>query len=127
MKIIEKADSKTTLSVHKEELRALHGSIRESFEEIEPHVFETRIGVAIPEARQLMARFHAAYSRRGRKKRISVSDKELATIRNTLEATLEIEDWEFHPRMGFTKAEVRKVLAGVAALARQRGHAHRGA
>ena len=69
------------------------------------------------EARRIRDEFHLVYRRRGRRKKISVSEQDLVAIRNAIAACLEIEDWEFHPRMGFTKAEVRDVLAEINKIA----------
>ena len=113
MKIVQKANERTTLSVDQEELRAIHGSFRESLEVIDHHAFESRMGVSTAEVRRLRDEFDVVYRRRGRRNKISVTDQELTTIRNAIQAALEIEDWEFHPRMGFTKAEVKVVLAEV--------------
>ena len=71
------------------------------------------MGLSTAEVRRLRDEFDLVYRRRGRRTKISVTDQELTTIRNAIRAALEIEDWEFHPRMGFTKTEVRSVLAEV--------------
>ena len=113
MKIVQKANGKITLSVDQEELRVIHGSFRESLEVIHHYAFESRMGVSTAEVRRLRDEFDLVYRRRGRRKKISVTDHELTAIRNAIRAALEIEDWEFHPRMGFTKAEVRSFLAEV--------------
>lgn len=113
MKIIDGASNGTTLSVDQEELRTIKCSLGESIEVIEPCVFESRMGVSAEEVRRLSKELTAVYRKRGKWKKLCLSNEELATVRNALAASLEIEDWEFHPRMGFTKAEVRSVLAEV--------------
>lgn len=55
----------------------------------------------------------AVYRKRGKWKKHFFGNEELATVRNALAASFEIEDWEFHPRMGFTKEEIKVVLAEV--------------
>ncbi|MCY3623703.1 MAG: hypothetical protein OXH68_18595 [Gammaproteobacteria bacterium] len=116
MKIIDSASNGITLSVDQEELRAIKCSLGESIEVIEPCAFKARMGVAADEVRRLTKALTAVYRSRGRRKEILVSNQELATIRNGLMASLDIDDWEFHPRMGFTKAQVRSVLAEVSGL-----------
>ena len=116
MKIIDSASNGTTLSVEQEELRAIKCSLGEAIEVIEPCTFETRMGVTAEEVRRLTKELTVVYRKRGRRKEFFVSNDELATIRNGLRASLEIEDWEFPIRMGFAKAEVRNVLAEVSDL-----------
>ena len=118
MKIIDRTSNGITLSVVQEELRAIKCSLGESIEVIEPCAFEARMGVAVDKVRRLAEALTVVYRSRGRTKEILVSNQELATIRNGLTASLEIEDWEFETRMGFTKAEVRSILAGVSGLVR---------
>lgn len=118
MKLIDSASNGMTLSVDQEELRAIKCSLGESIEVIEPCEFESRMEVAVEEVRRLSKELTVVYRRRGKWKKHFFSNEELATVRNALAASLEIEDWEFHPRMGLTKEEVRVVLAEVdAALA----------
>ena len=116
MKIVEKAGEKTTLLFDQEELRAVHGALRESLEVVESCVFESRMEASEAEVTRIMGEFGLVHRRWGRRKRVSVSEEELVAIRNALTASLEIEDWEFPTRMGFTKEEVRKLLAEVSAL-----------
>ena len=116
MKIIDRASNGTTLSVDQEELRAIKCSLGESIEVIKPCEFENRMEVAAEGVRRLSKELTVVYRKRGRRKKLFVGSEELATIRNALMACLEIEDWEFHPRMGFTKAEVKVVLAEVDAI-----------
>ena len=116
MKIISKSGDHRTLSVNAEELRAILSSLRESLEVIEDREIVSRLGVAKAGVITLEGELDAVYRMRGRSKEISVTGRKLTTIRNALQAALEIEDWEFHPRMGFTKAEVRSILAEVSRL-----------
>lgn len=116
MKIVDKANERTTLLVDQEELRAVHGAFRESLEMVESCVFEARMEATETEVRRIRDEFDLVYRKRGRRKKISVSQQELVTIRNALTACLEIEDWEFPTRMGFTKPEVSNVLAEISAL-----------
>ena len=105
-----------TLSVNKEELRAILCSLGGSLEVIEDGEIESRLGVAEAAVLRLEDELDAVCRMRGRRMEISVTDQELRTIRNALQASLEIEDWEFHPRMGFTKAEVGSILAEITGL-----------
>ena len=116
MNIVWKANERTTLSVDQEELRAIHGSFRESLELVDHHAYESRMGVSTAEVRTLRDEFDVVHRRSGGRTEISLTEQELVTIRNALAVSLEIEDWEFHPRMGFTKAEVKVVLAEVDAI-----------
>lgn len=116
VKIISKSGDHRTLSVNAEELRAILSSLRESLEVIEDREIVSRLGVAEAGVITLEGELDAVYRMRGRSKEISVTGRKLTTIRNALQAALEIEDWEFHPRMGFTKAEVRSILAEVSRL-----------
>ncbi|MCY3623707.1 MAG: hypothetical protein OXH68_18615 [Gammaproteobacteria bacterium] len=113
MKIVEKSNDRTTLRVHREELRAFLGAIGEAFEVVERPVFETRMGATAADVRRIEDELAIVYRKKGRRKKICVSEQELVTIRNALTASLELDDWEFPIRMGFTKAEVRSILAEV--------------
>lgn len=116
MKVISKSGDRRTLSVDAEELRAILSSLGESIELIEDREILSRLGVTEAGVIKLEGELGAVYRMRGRRKEISVTDQELTTIRNALQAALEIDDWEFHPRMGFTKAEVSSILAEVSRL-----------
>ena len=116
MRIINRAGDQTTLSVNNEELRAIRSSLVEALEVIEDHVLEDRVGVGEADVRKLMEQLRAAHERAGNRTLVSLDHRELSTIRNALIASLELEDWEFPIRMGFTKLEVRDFLAEVSDL-----------
>ena len=118
MKVIKNESEDKTLSVEQEELRAILCSLGESIQVIEPSAFATQMGAEKDEVRRLIDDLHLVYRKWGRRKKILVNNQELATIGNGLTASLEIEDWEFETRMGFTKAEVRSILAEVSGLVR---------
>ena len=120
MKIVDKTADATTILVEKEELRAIKCSLGESMEVLEEWEYETRVGVAEPEVRKLVVEYNAVYRSKAARKQISVSGAELGAIKGGLEASLELEDWEFPIRMGFEKWEVRKILAEVNALLLER-------
>ena len=116
MKSVKESDELTILQVDREEQRAIHGSFRESMEVIEEGLFEARMGCSAADAKTMVAEFDPVHRGWRRRKRISVGEKELVTIRAALETALEIDDCEFGTRMGLTKEEVREVLAEVSAL-----------
>ena len=119
MKFVEESDERTILLVDWDEQRAIHGSLRESIEVIEECLFETRMGRSVTDAQGTMTEFDPVHRRWGRRKRVSVGEKELVMIREALETAREIDDCEFGTRMGLTKEEVRGVLAEVSALVGQ--------
>ena len=116
MKVIKNESNGKTLSVEQEELRAVLCSLGESMQVIESSAFEAQMGVAKSDVRRLIDEFDPVYRKWGRRKKLFLTNDELRTVRNALTASLEIEDWEFHLRMGFTKAEVRNILAEVGDL-----------
>ena len=67
MRIIGKARNSTTLSVDREELRAIICSLGESLEVIEHRVFETQMGVTMEEVSRLVDEIDVVYRRRGRR------------------------------------------------------------
>ena len=116
MRVIDQTAGITKLLIDQEELRAIRSSLVEALEVVDDHVLESRMRVGEAGVRKLMEELKVAYQRAGNRNLVSLDERELGTIRSALVASLELEDWEFPIRMGFTKLEVRNVLAEVSDL-----------
>ena len=119
MRVVDRQGDRRTLKVAREELRAMICSLGESLEVIDRCVYESRMGAARQVVKDLIDEFDVAYRKRGRRRTLRVSTYGLVTVKNALRVALEIDDCEFGTRMGFTKEEIRDVLAEVGALVAQ--------
>ena len=116
MEIIDKEEENTTISVNKDELRAIICALGESLELVEDWKYETRMGVKDTEVRKLISEFNSVYRMTDETKPISVSEYEIRAIKRGLMASFMIDDWEYPIRMGFSKEAVKKVLAQLNAI-----------
>lgn len=117
MDIVNVSDRTTTISVNKEELRAMKCSLGESAELLDDDELKNRMGITGDEAYDYIRKFNAIYRTNSDTEQLSLTTHEVKMIRLGLETCLELDpDAEFSARMGFEKAEVRAIIAEFDAL-----------